>query len=55
MFSKEKTHLKDAVKRSVQSMMQQENDDWPPKCGIILYQPQRPKKDIATTEIKKDK
>lgn len=55
MFSKEKTHLKVAVKQSIQSMMKQENDDWPPKCGIILYQPQRPKKDVATTADQKNK
>lgn len=55
MFNKKTSHLKAAVKRSVHSMMKQESDDWPPKCGIILYQPQRPKKEVATTEDKKIK
>lgn len=48
MFSKEKATLKNAVKRSVQAMIQHENGDWPPKCSIILYQPHRPKKNTTT-------
>lgn len=42
MFHKEKELLKVAAKHSVQSMMEQERGDWPPKCSLILYQPQRP-------------
>ena len=50
MFSKEKTVLKDVIKRSVKTLIQQESDDWPPKCGTLLYQPQRPKKNNVQTE-----
>ena len=52
MFSKENAVLKNAIKRSVKTMIQQESDDWPPKCGILLYQPLRPKK--KTTPAEKD-
>ena len=44
MFKKDNAFLKDAIKHSVKTMLQQESDDWPPKCSIILYQPRRPKK-----------
>lgn len=47
MFNKENAVLKNAIKRSVKSMIQQESDDWPPKCSIFLYQPPRPKKSAA--------
>lgn len=52
MFSKEKVILKAAIKQSIQKMIQKESDDWPPKCGIILYQPQRPPKNNDNEEIK---
>lgn len=52
MFSKEKVILKATIKRSIQKMMQKESDDWPPKCGIILYQPQRPPKTVITQKYK---
>lgn len=44
MLNKEREILKNALKHSVKTMVQRESDDWPPKCGIILYQPHRPKK-----------
>ncbi len=49
MFNKENAVLKNAIKRSVKSMMQQESDDWPPKCSILLYQPPRPKRNVAAS------
>lgn len=52
MFNKENAFLKDAIKRSVKTMLQQESDDWPPKCSIILYQPHRPKKNNSIAEKK---
>lgn len=52
MIIKDNTFLKDAIKHSVKTMLQQESDDWPPKCSIILYQPIRPKK--KNTSIEKD-
>lgn len=55
MFNKENAVLKNAIKRSVKTMMQQESDDWPPKCSILLYQPPRPKQKIATEEENKSK
>ena len=44
MFNKGNEVLKDAIKRSIKAMIRQESDDWPPKCGTLLYQPRRPKK-----------
>lgn len=55
MFKKDKAFIKDAIKHSVKTMLQQESDDWPPKCSIILYQPPRPKSKITVTEKKKSK
>lgn len=55
MFNKENAVLKNAIKRSVKTMMQQESDDWPPKCSILLYQPPRPKQKIAAEEENKSK
>ncbi len=50
MFKKDKAFLRDAIKHSVKTMLQQESDDWPPKCSIILYQPPRPKNKITAAK-----
>ena len=55
MSLKKNAVLKNAIKRSVKAMMQQEGDDWPPKCSILLYQPPRPKNNITVVKKKKSK
>lgn len=31
-----------AVRSIVTAMLKSENDEWPPKCSTILFQPKRP-------------
>lgn len=42
MFNKGKKLLKATAKHSIQSMMQREKAEWPPKCSTIFFQPERP-------------
>ena len=41
MNSKTITNM--AVRSIITMMLKSENDDWPPKCSTILFQPKRPK------------
>lgn len=33
-----------AVKKAAEYQADMKNSGWPPNCGLILYQPKRPKK-----------
>lgn len=39
----------DLLKTMINKMVEQEGDEWPPNCSMIMYQPERP-----TTKIQAD-